>query len=128
MTEGGKPAELKDLDKRLRAARSHQKGSAGGGSGTDDQAGQQGGVGVAVRIGVDLVAALVVGVAIGILLDYWLDTKPWFLVLFFVLGAAAGFLNVFRSVAGYGLAAGYRKTEKGSVEEDAAKDGLKDKK
>jgi len=123
MTEGRKPAELKDLDERLRAARSHQKDNAGGDSGKGNHAGEQGGLGVALRIGVDLVAALVVGVAIGILLDYWLDTKPWFLVLFFVLGAAAGFLNVFRSVAGYGLAAGYKKAG-----DDTAKDGLKDKK
>ncbi len=123
MTEGGKPTELKDLDERLRAARSHQKNYSGGGSGKGDQAGDQSGLGVALRIGVDLVAALVVGVAIGILLDYWLDTKPWFLVLFFVLGAAAGFLNVFRSVAGYGLAAGYKKAG-----DDTAQDGLKDKK
>jgi len=36
----------------------------------------------------------VVGVGIGYLLDTWLDTKPWFLVGFFFVGAAAGVLNV----------------------------------
>ncbi|HAA93390.1 MAG TPA: phosphoribosylaminoimidazolecarboxamide formyltransferase [Rhodospirillaceae bacterium] len=69
------------------------------------------GLGFAVRIGVDIVAALVVGVGIGLLLDHWLGTKPWMLILFFVFGAAAGLVNVFRAVSGYGYAAGYRREE-----------------
>ena len=57
-----------------------------------------------------LVSALVVGVAIGYLLDRWLGTKPWLLILFFVLGSAAGLLNVFRLTSGLGGTVGYRKT------------------
>ena len=58
-----------------------------------------------------------VGVGIGVLLDYWLGTKPWMLVLFFLSGAAAGFLNIFRRVARYGLAAGYKRPETGSKDD-----------
>ncbi|MEE2932353.1 MAG: AtpZ/AtpI family protein [Pseudomonadota bacterium] len=65
------------------------------------------GFGVAIRIGVDIVAALAVGVGIGLFLDNWLNTKPWMLILFFILGSAAGLLNVFRSISGHGYAAGY---------------------
>ena len=54
------------------------------------------GLSLAVRIGAELVAALAVGVGIGLLLDSWLGTAPWMLVAFFVLGAAAGMLNVYR--------------------------------
>ncbi len=117
MTEQPKRPSLDNLDARLRAAREHQ--TAKGGSGKSKQAEGQGGLGFALRIGTDLVAALVVGVGIGVLLDYWLGTKPWMLVLFFVLGAAAGFLNIFRLVSGYGLAAGYKKPEMGSKDETA---------
>ena len=117
MTEGPERPSLDDLDARLRAARKHQ--TAKGGS----SKGKQSGLGFALRIGSDLVAALVVGVGIGVLLDYWLGTKPWMLVLFFLFGAAAGFLNIFRRVAGYGLAAGYKNPETGSKDET-----LKDKK
>lgn len=54
-------------------------------------------MGLAFRITTDLVAALVVGVAIGWALDQWLDTKPLFLLIFFLLGAGAGVLNVYRA-------------------------------
>ena len=53
------------------------------------------------------VSAVGVGVGIGLLLDYWLETKPWLMVVFFLLGSAAGFLNIFRTMSGYGYAAGY---------------------
>lgn len=108
MAEGEKPAPLKDLDERLRAARNHRNETAKGESGK--RGGDQSGLGTALRIGVDLVAAVIVGVGIGLLLDYWLGTKPWLLILFFLLGAAAGMVNVFRAASGYGLAAGYKKS------------------
>jgi ATP synthase protein I len=48
---------------------------------------------------VEVVSALVVGVVIGLMLDRWLGTKPWLFLLFFVAGAAAGILNVYRLFA-----------------------------
>src|SRR3546814_4751580 len=56
----------------------------------------------AFRSGVELVAALIVGVGIGWLLDSWLGTGPWLFILFFMLGAAAGMLNVWRTVEKFG--------------------------
>ncbi len=67
------------------------------------------GINIALRIGVELVAALIVGVAIGIGLDRWLGTTPWLMVVFIVLGAAAGILNVVRVMTGMGGAVGYRR-------------------
>ena len=54
-------------------------------------------LGLAFRLAVELVAGLVVGGGIGWLLDYWLGTLPIMLLLFFVLGTAAGILNVIRT-------------------------------
>ena len=48
------------------------------------------------RISTEIVAALVVGVGIGLLVDNYFDTKPFGLIIFFILGAFAGFLNVYR--------------------------------
>ncbi len=78
------------------------------------------GFGVAFRIGVELVAALVIGVGTGLLLDRWLGSTPWFLIVFFFLGAAAGVLNVYRAASGIGMAgaAGAPTPTDGEPEED----------
>ena len=54
-------------------------------------------LGKALKISTELVAAVVVGTTIGFLLDSWFDTKPLLTICFFIMGVAAGILNVFRS-------------------------------
>ncbi len=54
-------------------------------------------LGSALKLGTELVAAVVVGTIIGFILDNWFDTKPWLIIIFFFLGAAAGLLNVIRT-------------------------------
>jgi len=44
----------------------------------------------------EFVAAVIVGAGIGWLVDAWTGAKPWGLVVFLGLGAAAGFWNVYR--------------------------------
>ena len=50
-----------------------------------------------MRLGSELIA----GVAVGVFIGYWLDrafgTWPLWLMVFFMLGVAAGLLNVFRT-------------------------------
>ena len=102
---------LKDLDARLRAAR--ERGMRAGGPGGPQGGGLGGGLGLGLRIGVEMVSALGVGLAIGWGLDRWLGTKPWLMVVFFFLGAAAGILNVYRAATGIddsvGLGAAQRR-------------------
>ena len=54
-------------------------------------------VGSAFKLGTELVAAVGVGTIIGFILDSWFGTKPWLIIIFFFLGAAAGMLNVIRA-------------------------------
>ena len=54
-------------------------------------------MGNAFKLGTELVAAVSVGTIIGFILDSWFDTKPWLIIIFFFLGAAAGMLNVIRA-------------------------------
>ena len=54
-------------------------------------------LGKAFKISTELVASVVVGSTIGFLLDNWFDTKPLLTICFFIIGVAAGMLNVFRS-------------------------------
>ena len=54
-------------------------------------------MGSAFKLGTELVAAVAVGTIIGFILDTLFDTKPWLIIIFFFLGAAAGMLNVIRA-------------------------------
>ena len=54
-------------------------------------------MGNAFKLGTELVSAVAVGTIIGFILDSWFDTKPWLIIIFFFLGAAAGMLNVIRT-------------------------------
>lgn len=105
MTEKLPPPSLEDLEARLRQARQRESADGAPGNG---QSPRFAGLGLAFRIGVELFAAIAVGAGIGFLADYWLGTKPWGLVVFLVLGWAAGVLNVYRAVKGMGSAVGYR--------------------
>ena len=54
-------------------------------------------MGSAFKLGTELVSAVAVGTIIGFILDSWFDTKPWLIIIFFFLGAAAGMLNVIKA-------------------------------
>ena len=54
-------------------------------------------LGNAFKLGTELVASVAVGTIIGFILDNWFDTKPLLIIIFFLFGAAAGIMNVFRA-------------------------------
>ena len=41
-------------------------------------------------------------------LDLWRGSSPWLLIVCFIVGAAAGMLNVYRAMNGLGMAVGYK--------------------
>jgi ATP synthase protein I len=51
-----------------------------------------------LRLSTELVAGVLVGAGIGWGLDRWLGISPWGLIVFLLLGFAAGVLNVVRAV------------------------------
>ena len=81
-----------DFKTRLKIAKSKIKKQV------QDDVGKKGSfMGSAFKLGTELVAAVAVGTIIGFILDSWFDTKPWLIIVFFFLGAAAGMLNVIRT-------------------------------
>ena len=52
-----------------------------------------------LRIGTEFIAAIMVGTGIGYLIDLGLGTSPWGMLIMFLVGFAAGILNVTRVVA-----------------------------
>jgi ATP synthase protein I len=59
------------------------------------------------RVATELLAGLLIGTSVGWLIDNWLNTSPLFLIIFFLLGGAAGILNLWRIITGKGLKIGY---------------------
>ena len=108
MTEHNKSSSAQDLNARLKRARRDAESTA---AGPNSKRYSRHGLGLAMRLGVEIVSALVIGVGIGLLIDYWLGTKPWFMLLFFVFGSVAGFFNVYRVTTGIGQSVGYRRND-----------------
>ena len=50
-----------------------------------------------IRLSSELVAGVLVGAGLGWLIDRWLGISPWGLIVFLLLGFAAGVLNVMRA-------------------------------
>jgi ATP synthase protein I len=92
MSEEQRPPSFDDFDARLSKARPQQQKS--GSQGDEPPPRLQFGSGL--QAGIEVFAGVGVGVLLGWALDRWLDTMPLFLIVFFMLGAAAGVLNAYR--------------------------------
>ncbi len=91
--EAALSARLKRLSERL--ARD-PAGRTSDGAG-EDRAATASGYARGLRLSSELVAGVVVGAGLGLLVDHWLGIAPWGLIVFLLLGFAAGVLNVARS-------------------------------
>ncbi len=54
-------------------------------------------IGALSTVGFSFVLAVAMGFGLGYLLDRWFGTSPWFLLVFFAFGLAAGIINVYRA-------------------------------
>ena len=84
--------ELKDFKTRLKIEKSKLKENS-----LSDSNKKGTFMGIAFKLGTELVASVGVGTIIGFILDNWFGTKPWLIIIFFFLGAAAGMLNIIRT-------------------------------
>lgn len=92
----GKP--LSNDDERLgrlseELARHRKAGSEESAGRTSSRAGYA----QAMRMSSEFIAGILLGAALGWLVDRLFGTSPWGLIVFFMLGFAAGILNVLRS-------------------------------
>jgi ATP synthase protein I len=90
--EAALSARLQRLGKRLAQANRPSENGSGPHQTADPSAIARG-----FRLSTELVASVLVGAAIGWLLDRWLGISPWGLIVFLLLGFAAGVLNVMRA-------------------------------
>lgn len=94
--EGSKTGVTNDLATRIAAAKRDRQieAQASRGDATQTTAWGRG-----ARLGSEFIAAILVGAGMGYLLDLWLGTQPWIMLVMLLVGFAAGILNVTRSVA-----------------------------
>ena len=90
MTER-QPGDLDKFDAKLKAARERIEGS-----GTQELASEGTSMGYGFRLSVELLAGLLVGLGLGYVIDGWLGTRPWFMLVLMILGMGGGILNVMR--------------------------------
>ncbi|HXQ84445.1 MAG TPA: AtpZ/AtpI family protein [Xanthobacteraceae bacterium] len=92
--EAALSARLQRLNEGLGHARERDRPANGSGA---DRATTASGYARGFRLSSELVAGVVVGAGLGWLIDRWLGISPWGLIIFVLLGFAAGVLNVMRS-------------------------------
>ena len=83
---------LKEISARLKIAKSKVNNAN-----TKNSKMNSSNLGNAFKISTEFVAAVVVGSTIGFILDNLFGTKPWLIIIFFIIGVIAGMLNVIRS-------------------------------
>jgi ATP synthase protein I len=102
-SEAALSARLQRLNEGLGQARDQARNGHSSDSSGAQRAAPASGYAKGLRLSSELVAGVLVGAGIGWLLDRWLGISPWGLIVFLLLGFAAGILNVMRSA---GLIAG----------------------
>ena len=97
--ENGEPdrAALETLGRQIEAAQAKARGE-----GRDTGVAKYAGVSLAWRMVVELLVGMALGLWMGWALDEWLGTMPVFLLIFGLLGFAAGVVTMLRSAKSAG--------------------------
>ena len=88
----GRMKELKEISTRLEIAKKKISNNQ-----KKDNGSNAASFGKALKISTELVAAVAVGSILGFILDNWFDTKPLLTIIFFIMGVAAGIINVIKT-------------------------------
>jgi len=91
--DAGSDPRLRALGEKLAEARRTPSEQEGNGPQSSGLAG----IGQAMKVGSEFVAGVIVGFVIGYTIDRLFGTTPWGMIVFLLLGFAAGTLNVMRT-------------------------------
>jgi len=95
--EAALSARLHRLEDRISESRKDRKLRAGQSDGAANASANVSAMARGFRLSSELIAGVLVGAVIGWGFDRLLSTSPWGLIVFFLLGFAAGVINVMRA-------------------------------
>lgn len=98
MPEPRKPSGFEEFDAKLARLRSARQASE---AGPDEDGRSRIDWGRGLQAGIEIIAGVAGGSLLGWALDRWLGTGPFLMIGGFMLGAAAGMLNAFRTMRRY---------------------------
>ena len=94
----GEEERVREQSRRLKEKIERAKGQRAAEAAAGPRMGREmTGMGRAMRLGTEFIAAILVGAVAGYLLDRWVNTAPWLMLVMLLIGFAAGVLNVVRS-------------------------------
>jgi len=88
-------SELDELSKKIAKAKKGREASPENLNQGSDEVKKD--MSFGMRVGVELFAGILVGSGIGYGIDYFAHTLPLFLIIFMIVGACAGFWNIYKS-------------------------------
>ena len=97
---------IEELDAQLHIARERNQDPLN--QKAEEKLEKGGPLGLAFRVSIEIVSAVAVGTLIGFLIDDWLGTRPWLMLLFIILGGTAGIFNVYRVASGFRYTVGHQ--------------------
>jgi len=97
MAEQHEPDGLEQRRRKLEDALAARNSSSKKGDDDTKKGNGGGGFGNAFKLSGEFIGGIVVGVGLGWFFDRLFDTSPWGLIVFLLLGFAAGVLNVLRA-------------------------------
>ena len=111
--EGAQVGQNRDSDLNERRERLSRalEGQRGEEAARQPKQSQSSGYGQALKLGSEFIAGVLVGVALGWGFDSVAGTSPWGLIVFLMLGFAAGVMNVIRSSGSMKTSDGNSDTE-----------------
>lgn len=96
-SESGAAGHKATAELEARIARARGRSSADAAAAPARMQNTSGALTLGWRLGSEFVAAIIVGAGLGYLLDMFLPTRPWGMIVLLLLGFVAGVLNVVRA-------------------------------
>lgn len=92
---GQSDKDYKDFDQRLSDLKERTQ--------EDDDEPRASNMGIGFKIGIEIFAGCLLGFAVGYGIDEWVGSRPWGMIICFILGATGGMWNAWKTMRSHSL-------------------------